>query len=80
MNAINMARIYPITADGSQWEVKIHIKGIINQHEEIIGECTFRSFTGGPHMLMGMVNESIILMGQQLIKQVVAGPLIIPAN
>jgi hypothetical protein len=78
--AINLARIYPVTSDGAQWEVKVFIKGQIQGTEVIIGEVTFRSFDGGLPMLSGMANPSIIQLVQQAIKQAVSGPTIIPAS
>lgn len=60
-------RIYPVTPDGSQWEVRVHMQSDLGMGEEIIGEVVFRSYNGGLAPLMAMVVE-----GQKVAAQLIA--------
>ena len=59
-------RIYPVTPDGSQWEVRIHMMADISKlapegpqvGDEIIGEVVIRTFNGGVAPLKGMAMEA----------------------
>lgn len=60
-------RIYPVTPDGSQWEVRVHLLSDLGNGEEVIGEVTYRSYNGGLAPLMAIVME-----GQKVAAQVIA--------
>lgn len=51
-------RVYPVTPDGSQWEVRVHAMADLESGREIIGEFTFRSLNGGLPTLGGMALEA----------------------
>lgn len=51
-------RAYPATPDGSQWEIKFHFIGDMGGGEEVLGECTVRSYNGGILPLPGFMTEA----------------------
>lgn len=51
------ARIYPVSPEYSQWEVKIHVETDLGMGKEIIGEMTLRSFNGGVAPLDAMLRD-----------------------
>lgn len=57
-------RIYQVTPDGSQWEVRVYLESDLGQGDEIIGEVTFRSFNGGIQPLMALAAEAPKLAAQ----------------
>lgn len=50
-------RAYPVTPDGSQWEIRLHCRADLGAGPEIIGEIVFRSFNGGIAPLNGMIDN-----------------------
>ena len=68
LQVVAKGRIYQLTPDGSQWEIKIHLEGDIGMGPEIIGEVTFRSYNAGIVPLMGAVVEAPKLAGALVAK------------
>ncbi len=77
------ARCYPVTPDGSQWEVRIHmmsdlsklVEGAPPAGEEIIGEVIIRSYNGGLAPLVPMADEAATMckkVVQQVMKAIAA--------
>jgi hypothetical protein len=66
------ARIYPVTPDGSQWELRVHFESNVGAGKEIIGECVLRSFNGGITPLVGMMQQAS-QVAPQLVDRVVKG-------
>ena len=52
-----MPRIYPITPDMSQWEVKCHVLADLGMGKEVLVEMTLRSFNGGIAPLEGTLPD-----------------------
>lgn len=57
VNVETRGRIYPVTPDGSQWEIRFHFLGDMGNGSEVLGECVLRSFNGGAIGLPGMAGE-----------------------
>ena len=68
------ARIYPVTPDGSQWELRVHFEADVGAGagKEILGECVVRSYNGGFSSIPGMV-ENVAKIAPQLINQLMRG-------
>ena len=68
------SRIYPVTPDGSQWELRIHFEADLGTGagKEIIGQCVVRSYNGGFSAIPGFV-ESAGKATPQLIAQLMRG-------
>jgi hypothetical protein len=71
-------RIYPVTPDGSQWEIRIHMMSDFSKlspdapkGEEIIGEVVIRSYNGGLAPLMAMADEAAET-AKKLVKKIMA--------
>ncbi len=71
-------RIYPVTPDGSQWEIRIHMMADFStvdpkapKGEEIIGEVVIRSYNGGLAPLMAMAKQADST-AEQLVNKIMA--------
>jgi hypothetical protein len=70
-------RVYPVTPDGSQWEVRIHmmadfsklVAGAPPGGEEIIGEVIVRTFNGGLAPLIAMGKDTAVTT-EKLVKKI----------
>lgn len=80
VQTISMARVYAITPDQSQFEVKVHIKASINGQEQIIAEATIRSYTGGLDVLQAVAGDQLIKAINDTINLVRRGPAIISSR
>lgn len=71
-------RIYPVTPDGSQWEIRIHMMADFStidpkapKGEEIIGEVVIRTYNGGLAPLTAMAKQAGET-AEQLVKKIMA--------
>jgi len=64
----NLGGLAQLSADGQQWEIRIHVIAHFPEGNQVVGECVMRSFRQGIGPLQHMANEVPKLARAMIVK------------
>lgn len=68
----NHGQVAQLSADGQQWELRIHTVGVFPDGERVLGEVVFRAFQGGPNTVR-LMTDAVPQLAKALIVKATSG-------